>query len=362
MRQTSRQRVMDAMNLKKPQRVPFFYRDVPEVEERLKRDLQLRNREEILEYLEIDFRWVGPEYIGPTLEEDGEHRRDIWGVVYKYIRFHGEHGYWGIVDSPLSACESSSDLAHHTWPRLDWFDFSALPEQAHRYRDYALMTSPGYSSPGLLQYPIQALLGQEKAFIAMIERPDFFLDLIKRILDFQLPFIHEMLGSAKDRIDFFRIGDDYGSQQGLLISPTHWRQLIKPALKAMADVAKSHGAYYYQHSCGAIKELIPDFLELGLDVLDPIQVKAKGIIPQELKREYGHQISFSGGVDEQELLRKASPFEVKEAVFQLLEAMAYNGGFFIGPTHNFQVDIPTENILALYEAAAEWSSRGEAMP
>ncbi|MCX5637996.1 MAG: uroporphyrinogen-III decarboxylase, partial [Planctomycetota bacterium] len=160
--------------------------------------------------------------------------------------------------------------------------------------------------------------------------------------------------AAGGRIDFFRIGDDFGTQNSLVMSPRMFRDIIKPALKAMADTAKKYGAYYYHHSCGAVRELIPDLIETGVDVLDPIQVQAAGMVPTELKAEFGQKICFSGGVDEQRLLPNGSPEDVRKGVFQLLEDMARGGGFFIGPTHNFQADIPTANILAMYDAARQW--------
>ena len=136
-----------------------------------------------------------------------------------------------------------------------------------------------------------------------------------------------------------------------------WRTFLRDPLRQMADTARAHGAYYYQHSCGAIREMIPDFIDIGVDVLDPIQVKAQGMVPSELKAEFGDRLCFSGGVDEQELLPNGTPQEIRQAVFELLDDMAIGGGFFLGPTHNFQTDIPTENIVTMYAAAKEWAPK-----
>jgi len=353
---TPRQRVLTALVHKEPDRVPLFYRDVPEVETRLLKQLNLKNREELLEYFEIDFRWVEPLYIGPPLENaETGHRRNIWGVEYKYVPFSKTSGYWEVVSNPLAKCEDPNALDDYEWPRLNWFDFSTLKDQVAAYEDYAIMTAPNYSSPGILQCPVQCLVGEEKSLMDMALNPEFFEALVQRALEFQIPFIDRMLAAAGNRIDFFRIGDDFGTQNGLLISPNMWRRHIQPALKAMAEVAKRHGAYVYQHSCGAVRNLIEYFIVTGVDVLDPVQVKATGMVPAELKAEFGDRICFSGGVDEQELLPNGTTKEVRAGVFQLLDEMAPGGGFFIGPTHNFQDDIPTENILAMYEAARQWS-------
>ena len=349
-----RERVLTAVQHREPDRVPLFYRDVPEVETRLLHDLGLNGREELLSFLGIDFRWVEPPYVGPPLEDATSGlRRDIWGVEYKYVPFSDAAGYWEAASHPLAVCEDPAALADYPWPELQWFDFSALSSQLAACGDHAVMTAPGCASPNVL-LTIQNLLGEEKAWTDLILNPRLFQSLVQRVLDFNLPFIDRMLAAAGGRIDFFRIGDDFGTQTGLLIGPDLWRANLQPPLKAMADLAKRHGALYYHHSCGAIRDLLDDLIETGVDVIDPVQVGATGMVPAELKAAFGDRICFSGGVDEQNLLPNGSPDDVRAGVFSLLDAMAPGGGFFIGPTHNFQDDIPTQNILAMYHAARDW--------
>lgn len=352
---THRERVLASMRRQEPDRVPLFYRDVPEVEARLRADLGLPDRESLLRRFDIDFRWVEPAYVGPPLEDPATgRRRDIWGVEYRYVPATGQAGYWEPVCRPLADAEDPADLDRHPWPRLEWFDFAAVREQVSRYGEFAIMTAPGYASPGILQTPAQALLGEQKAWTDLLVNPAFFDALVARVLEFEIPFIERMMDAAGGRIDFFRIGDDFGTQRGLLIGPAQYRQRIQPALQAMAAAAKSRGAFYYHHSCGAVRDLIPDLIGTGVDVLDPVQVKAAGMVPAELKAEFGDRLCFSGGVDEQELLPFGRPADVRESVLRLLDDMARGGGFFLGPTHNLQPDIPTENIVAMYEAAAQW--------
>lgn len=352
---TPRQRVMTAMRHEEPDRVPLFYRDVPEVRERLLKDLHVNNFDSLLEHFEIDFRWVAPAYIGPPLENpDSGIRRDIWGVEYKYMPFSETAGYWETLTHPLQNAADIKELNEYSWPSLEWFDFSTLAEQVQKYEEYALMTAPGYASPGIMQL-IETLCGEQKAWTDIAVNQTFFLALVRKILDFLEPFVDRMLAAANDRIDFFRIGDDYGSQQNLIVGPRHWRKCVQPALKALKTIAAKHNAFYYHHSCGAIRKLIPDLIETGVDVLDPVQVSATGMIPAGLKAEFGDRIVFSGGVDENELLSKGTPDDVRTGVFQLFNDMAHGGGFFIGPTHNFQDDIPTANIVAMYQAAREWA-------
>jgi uroporphyrinogen decarboxylase len=350
---TSRERVLQAAQHRETDRVPLFYRDVPEVDARLRRDLGLQSRDELLEWLEVDFRWVEPVYVGPKLKDEATgRRRNIWGVEYHWLEV-GHGGHWEPVRFPLEQIDNPAALADYPWPKIEWFDFAAVEAQLERYRDYAIMTAPGVTSPGVLT-TMQDLLGMERTLIDMLGNPDFFHAVADRVLAFNLEFIERLYGVAGNRIDFFRIGDDYGTQRGLLFGKPQWREFMRPTLAVMSRIAKRHGSRYYHHSCGGVRDLIPDLMEVGVDVLDPLQVKAAGMVPVALKAEYGEHLSFSGGVDEQELLPRGTPDQVARAVRDLIDVMAPGGGFFLGSTHNFQADIPTENIVAMYQSAREY--------
>lgn len=350
---TPRQRVLQAVHHRATDRVPLFYRDVPEVDARLRSDLGLASRDALLERLGIDFRWVEPEYVGPPLvDEASGRRRDIWGVEYTWVEA-GHGGQWEPVAFPLVEVEDPAALDDYRWPSVDWFDFDAVDAQLRRYADYAVMTAPGVASPGVLN-TMQFLLGMERTLSDMLLNCEFFRALADRILAFNMEFIERLYAVAGERIDFFRIGEDYGAQRGLLFGKPQWCELIRPTLLAMGGLAKRHGSLYYQHTCGAVRELIPELIEVGVDVLDPLQVTAAGMVPAELKAEFGGRLTFSGGVDEQELLPRGTPEQVARAVRELIDTMAPGGGFILGPTHNFQADIPTENIVAMYDAAREY--------
>jgi uroporphyrinogen decarboxylase len=350
---THRDRVLMSMQRKEPDRVPLFYRDVPEVERRLLSELCLPDRGSLLRFLDIDFRWVAPEYVGPSLViEEGKRIRDIWGIEYRYVEA-GLGRYWEIATNPLADTDDIAEMSDYPWPKIEWFDFSTLASQIDQYDGYAVMTSPGESSPSILDN-VEHLLGMERALMEAYLNPEFLHAIFDRVTEFVTLFIERMLEASGGRLDFVRIGDDYGTQRGLLMGLPQWKEFVGPSLKAVSQVCKRHGAYYYHHSCGGIRELIPSLIEAGVDVLDPVQVLAQGMTPAELKAEFGDRICFSGGVDEQELLIHGSAEDVRKGVRSLLDDMARGGGFFIGPTHNLQEDIPTRNILAMYEAARDW--------
>jgi uroporphyrinogen decarboxylase len=344
------ERVIRSLNRQETDRVPFMYRDVPEVRSRLKKDLNLTSDEELFQYLDIDFRWVEPVYIGKPLNLNNGHKRDIWGVEWKYTRFSNEAGYWNEVSHPLGDVYDPEQLKDYPWPSVHDWDFSMLEAQCDRFADFAIMTAPGPASPGILQTPIQPLIGNERSFTEPLMNPEFFQALIDKILEFQIEFIDRIFSAARGKIDFFRIGDDFGTQRGLLFDTDTFNHFFQPAFMKMAGTAKKYGAHYYQHSCGAIRDLIPSFLEAGVEVIDPLQVGAAGMVPEELKKEYGQLVTFSGGIDEQQILPHGTPEQVGKEVERMVKIMSPGGGYFLGPTHNFQDDIPTENILAMYEA------------
>ncbi|MCK5739996.1 uroporphyrinogen-III decarboxylase [bacterium] len=352
----SRDRVLTALQHQEPDRVPFFYRNTPEVEQRLISELNLADADALLEYLNIDFRWVKPAYIGPELDDpETGIRQNIWGVRYKYVFFNDHAGYWEPLENPLKNITDTKALDDYPWPRLEWFDFDSIPAAIDKYGGYAIMTDKGYASPSFLQFPIQCLVGEEQSFMLPYTHPEFFEALVDKALEFQQPLVEKMMQAGGGKIDFFRIGEDLGGQQGLVMSPKMYRDFLMPGIQALVNIAKKYGAHYYHHSCGSVRALIPDLLDTGMEVLDPIQVTAAGMDPGELKAEFGTQLTYSGGVDEMHLLPNGSPDEVRQGVRDLLDIMAPGGGYFLGSTHNFQDDVPTENILAMYDAARDYN-------
>lgn len=346
---THKERVLKALLHEETDRVPFMYRDIPEVRTRLKRDLQLHSDDELFEMLDIDFRWVEPMYIGGKTIKNVDYQKDIWGIEWKYTRFNDHAGYWNEIEHPLANVYDISQLDEYPWPCVDDWDFSKVEEFCDKYSEYAIMTAPGIASPGIFQTPIQQLLGVERALTEPYVNPDFFQALVDKVLSFHISFIDRFFKSGNGKIDFFRIGDDFGTQQSLLFDIDTWKTCFQQPFRQMAETAKKYGAHYYQHCCGSIRPLIPIFIETGVEVLDPIQVTANDMNPETLKKEFGHLLTFSGGVDEQHLLPFGTPEQVKSETRKLIDIMSVGGGFFLGSTHNFQDDTPTENIIAMYE-------------
>ncbi|WP_430809367.1 MULTISPECIES: uroporphyrinogen decarboxylase family protein [unclassified Carboxylicivirga] len=348
-----KERVLKALDHEEVDRVPFFYWDVPEFGAKLMAHLGFQNRDQLMEFLDVDFRWVEPDYIGKNLVgDDGLTKTDIWGVGYSKVK-NGDFSYWEATNFPLEGQTDPAALDDFEWPTTDLFDFDSLPKKIEKYKNYAVMTAPGYSSPGLFRI-IQRLLGRDAFLDVIMYHPKFFAALSAKVKIFYLDFIEKFFDKAQGGVDFIRVADDFGSQSGLAISNDIWEQYCKPAIEDFVALPRSQGVKFYMHSCGGVRKLLPEFISLGADVLDPIQTRANGMAPDGLKEDFGHYITFSGALDEELLLRQGTPASVKEGVKRLLDTMAPGGGFILGPSHKLKVETPVENVVAMYEAAKEW--------
>ncbi|PWD98348.1 uroporphyrinogen decarboxylase family protein [Marinilabilia rubra] len=349
-----KERVLKALNHEEPDRVPFFYWAVPEFTEKMVKQLGFSDKDQMLEHLDIDFRWVEPYYKGPGLINIKKgHKKDIWGVEYDLVG-HGDLKYWEATKFPLQGISDISYLEDYPWPTTDLFDFDSLDQQCEMYKDYAIMTAPGYSSPGLFRI-IQRLIGRDSFLDVMVYNPRFFKVLVDKVTGFYVDFIEKFFAVTGDRVDLIRIADDFGAQSGLIISKDAWNDYCRPAIEKFVEIPRKLGVKFYMHSCGGVRKLVPEFISLGADVLDPIQTRAQGMSPDGLKKDFGQMITFSGALDEELLLRKAKPDEVKEGVRELLEVMTPGGGFILGPSHKLKVETPVQNVLAMYEAVKEFS-------
>jgi uroporphyrinogen decarboxylase len=182
-----------------------------------------------------------------------------------------------------------------------------------------------------------------------MENPDFAATMLQRCADFAVLLGEEAL--RRYPLDWLWTGDDVASQTNLIVSPRAWRQLVKPALESVFKLGKAHGVWVAYHCCGALRPIIPDLVEMGMDVLNPVQANCPGMDIFELKNEFGQQITFMGGLDTQYLLPQGTVSEVRQAVRKILDQVAYNGGYILAASHTIPPETPLENIFALYEEA-----------
>jgi uroporphyrinogen decarboxylase len=354
----SRERVLVAISHENPDRVPMDFGAQPEVWNALLRHLGLGDRDSLLEFLGTDLRYIEPieviynheRYIGPPLGNgpDGAWE-DIWGVWRRPVRY-ATGVYQEIISCPRAVTEDPEELLDRRWPAPGWFDYSDIADQCKRYYGKYALVGGGWGAVFGDSYRI---LGMEHFLESLILSPDLVREVIARVERFYLGVNERIFEAANGLLDIYYFGNDLGTQNGLLMSPQMIRDFLGPSFKRLVDQAKSYGLKVMFHSCGAVSEMIPFFIELGIDVLDPVQVGAVGMDPARLKAEYGNRIAFHGGLNTQGVLPFGSPQEVRAETEKLLEIMKPGGGYLFGPSQELQPDVSIENILTMYRTCRE---------
>ncbi|MCC6443264.1 MAG: hypothetical protein IT210_07385 [Armatimonadetes bacterium] len=350
----SRERVLAAVGHRQPDRTPYSFAAMPELYERLKNDLLLDDAG-MQRMLGGDLAGVGPSpgrqasqtaYADPTIEVTPEgYFRDIWGVDFRAVT-NSVGTYIDLTRNPLRDYDTPESLEDYAyWPSPDLWDYSGLYRQCLEQSERAAI---GHSR-GFFEIS-WFLRGMDNFLSDLLSDPAMACGVMDRVLDYLMERMRRVLEAAGGYLPLFEINDDVGSQKGLLVGPDLWRRTIKPRLKEQVALCKRYGARVQYHSCGSVREILPDLIEIGIDILNPVQPLAAGMDPFALKREFGRDIAFHGGIDEQELLPRARAAQVRDHVRRYVEAVGRDGGLIAAPCHVLQPDTPTENVVALYEA------------
>lgn len=342
----SKERVRKAINHQKPDIVPANFECVGTVMDNLLRYYGFNNEEQVYEKFNIDIRSVGPKYIGP----EPKTYPDIAGCkIYE--------NYWGTKNKshwtgkefnstpyyfPLDKYETLAELEKHQWPSPDWFDYESIKYQCEKFKDKAIII--GHEGP--FQYAC-SLRSMDKLFIDMALQPEFAHKIFDKMVEFELEYYERLFEAADGQIDILRPHDDYGTQISLLFSPAMWKEYFKENTKKLVNLAHKHGAFYQQHSCGSVRPIIPEFIDCGVDVLEPIQ-KVKGMEPEKLKKNFGDKLTFHGGIDTQGVLPFGTTKDVINETRKFIDTLNVNGGYILMASQGFEGDVPVENIEAIY--------------
>ena len=354
---TSKERVLTAVALSRPDRIPMDFNANPATMKRLRDDLGASTLRELLQQFHVDIvdirGVVDPAYCGPMPKErnlgDGV-REDYWGVRRKLMQTAtGPEDCY--VDFSLAHADTLEKIEAHEWPKVDWFDFDKFADALEPWKDFAVMAS----GASVLQHPM-LLCGMDKILTDMALDPELACAVFDKFTDFYVAYYDKMLIAAQGCIDLFRIGDDIGTQNSLLISPAMFKKFIAPRLKLLIDLAHSHDTKVMFHSCGSITAFMDVLIEIGIDVLDPIQVSAANMDPAQIKAEYGSRICLHGSIDTQYVLPQGSPHQVAQNVKLMIDILGAGGGFILAPCHVLQTDVPTENVCAMYETGHEYGA------
>ena len=289
-------------------------------------------------------------YSDPTVAvtPDGLYR-DIWGAGYQAnpapVGF-----YMDLADSPLKNASSLADLEGHAWPKVEDWIVDTVPAQVKAAKECWVW----FNTRGVFEVS-WFMRGFENFMMDLAGEPDMACYLMDRVLAHQIARARRILDAAKGRIDMVEYNDDMGTQTNLFMSPDMWRQYIKPRMAEFIRVCKKeYNVAIRYHSCGAIRPIINDLIDIGVDMLNPVQVLATGMEPEGLARDFGGRITFNGGIDTQELLPRATPQQVADETRRIIGILGKGNGLVLAPSHRFQADVPVENILALYETATGW--------
>lgn len=344
---TSKERVRKALRHEPIDRVPANFECTQTVLDKLLKHYGDDSIEDIYERFDIDIRPAFAKYIGPELKvyndpEDGnEVRESYWGSRSK-LHWTG-HGMNTITCYyPLDEIDTVEGLLAYNWPKAEWFDFSTITETVEKHSDKAIIIG----HPGPFQMATN-LRSMDKLFMDMILNPDYAKTLFDKMVEFEYAYYEKMFEAGKGKIDILRPHDDYGTQISLLFSVDMWRQFFEENTKKLVDLTHRHGAFYMQHSCGAVRPIIPELIRCGVDVLEPLQ-KIDGLYPDQLQEAFKGQLAFHGGVDTQGVLPFGTPEEVKVETEKYVNTLGRDGGYILMSSQTLEDDVPIENIEALY--------------
>ena len=314
-------------------------------------------RESVLRRLGVDTRGLMPNVMrkNPDIKDHGDFRffTDEWGVRWEMPR---DGLYFDLVKSPLAGNITEKDIKDFPWPdATDLSLLSGLREKVQSWyqQGYAIILES--LCAGIFEMSCR-LRGYEQFYMDLALNPALACKLMDKFVDMKIQFYKVAAKELGGYVQFVREGDDMGGEESLLILPESYRKYIKPRHTELFKAQKQifpEPFYVFFHSDGAIYDLIPDFIEVGIDILNPVQVTAKGMNVRRLKQEFGRELVFWGGSVDPQTFAGSSPEDVKREVRRRIEDLAPGGGFVFGSIHNIQDDVPPENIMAMWEEFQE---------
>jgi len=341
---TSRERVAAALRKQPVDRVPIFMWFHPDTARLLARLLEIPPAF-VAESMGNDVAqtWVNNNYAmeGIVHDHDGEGHVDLWG-----IHWVKRHVFNQIEHFPLAAATREQVLQYRfPYDKLEFLLGLMKPVLDNR-SDFFIGCDV---SPCIFEM-YWRLRGMEMAMLDMAEDRELAEEMFRRCADFSIALAEPACETMN--LDWLWLGDDVSGQMSMLMSPRSWRDEIKPQLARVAQVGKAHNLPVAYHCCGALRPIIGDLIEIGIDVLNPIQCNCPGMDPFELKREFGSRLAFMGGVDTQGVLPSGSAGDVRRATARLIEGMTNDGGgYILAASHTIPPETPIDNIFAMYEVA-----------
>ena len=345
----SKERVKGAFSSKGFDRLPMWYGADVGLTENLCTYTNAKDSEDLLEKLGADFYTVRAKYTGPELKtyEDGTYDT-MWGIR------RGGVSYGMALEAPLQHAETVKDIEKYEFPKAEWFDCRFTEHEKEMAKNYFVIG--GEWAP--FWHETYDLITQEKMLMDLLLNPAVPEAIMDRCLEFHLELNERIFTENPGLIDMYWFANDIGTNRGLIMNPDTWRKYIKPREAKLAEQGHKYGMTVCYHSCGDITSVIPDLIEIGIEVLNPIQVSCKGMDPEYLKKEFGKDIVLFGGIDYNQLLSYGTEEEVRENVRFMIDTLGYDGRYIVAPAHDLLMDeVPAANMFALYDEAKKYSPK-----
>ena len=350
---TPRERWMALFQGKRPDRVPCDYWGTAEITARLKHDLDCGTDLDLWRRLGVDkCVMLGARH--PRARESDWHLPSLFslfGIETRPVEYGDGIGtYQEVSRPPLHDATTIAELEDCPWPDARDFDYDSLRAECSRYW-------PEYPVLGVTFEPFYLycrLRGMERALEDILANPEMADALLDRIFSLFAAIVRNSIDAAGDYFDFVCVAEDLGTQESLLMSPRALRRFILPRLEKMVEISHAAGKLVFHHDDGAIRPIIPDLLRIGVDLLNPIQWRSKGMERKALARDFGANLVFHGGVDNQQTLPFGTREDVRREVGENIRIFRKCKGYIVAPCHNLQSNTPTANVVALYEAVNEF--------
>ena len=341
---TSKERVKLSLSWKDADRLPHNLYTTPEIDQKLKEYFKGRDYRDVFG---VDFKGIWPDYRGEeSIKAENGIRYDIWGTGYRTVK--NEFGsYEEAVYHPLAELKTMDDVAKYPWPDINANDYSTMEAQCDKVKDFAICFG-GEGVPGILNY-ISDARGRELVLMDIISGDEVGTAIIDKRVDYYYEFVKRGLEAAKGKIDIMWFGDDLCTQTGMLFPPEVFDSFFRPRLKKFYDLAHEHGAKAMMHCCGDTHELMPKFIDMGLDVLDSMQPEPKGMEPEKIRKLCKGKLAFCGLISTQVTLPRGTVEECRKEARHRIDVIGKGGGYFFCTSHCIQPDTPLENIIAVYE-------------
>lgn len=340
---TSKERVLRNYSFQTVDRFTIDFCAESKVYAALREQYGARDDLHLMEMLHVDFRYPKPNWIGFPMVDGQGRPTDYFGIPRAGA---GDFGY--AVEHPLARVQTVAEVdAYEKWPSADMWDYDQYARDCARFEEYAVLG-------GVWGWFFEAaceLVGMDRWFLLINDRPEVARAILERIVSFMERTSEIMFEKAGRHIDICFTGDDYGFQTGPMMSARMFREWVQPYLQRIYDVGRKNGKLIMHHSCGSVARWIPTFIGMGLNILEPIQVRAAGMDIRELAAQYGGKLCFHGSIDTQRTLPFGTPGDVRREVRDRVDAFRPYGGFTIAPSQHLMTDIPAANIVAMYEEA-----------